>query len=401
MPLSRRLAALALPLLFGCAPVEDAPPPGDSDRGQLLFAWVTDSDSLDLNFLAVIDADAASESYGEVLRTLPVPTRGRTRGHHSEHEMPGDGLLFANDFGTGETYIFDLRDPTRPLVADSFDAAGPLMSPHSFERLPNGNVLATFQNEGPGNDAPGGLAEITAAGDALRWGLAADGDRYLRPYSLAILPGSDRVVSGSADMRGEGDSHAVQVWRLADLELLATIDLPPEWGPAAEPRVLADGETVLVTTFGCKLLRIAGVDGDGPTAELVHDFGGSGCALPVVVGDYWIQAVPDAHGLVALDVSDPGAPREVSRVTFANDDWPHWISPAPDRSRIVVTGYAGTRHRIIIVDLEPGTAEMSVDADFGSSTSDRPGVSLDREVWPHGATGPADPHGVVFSKSGP
>lgn len=400
MPLRTKLSTLVIPTLLGCGLADDPPRPADSSPGEFLFAWVTDSDSLDLNFLAVIDADAASPSYGEVLRTLLVPTSGQTRGHHIEHQMPEDGLLFANDFGTGKTYVLDLRDPMRPVVADSLEAAGPLTSPHSFERLPNGNVLATFQNEGEGNNNPGGLAELGSMGDALRWGSAADGDRYLRPYSLAILPDRDRVVSGSADMRGNGDSHALQVWRLNDLSVIRTIDLPPEWGEAAEPRVLSDGATVLVTTFGCKLLRIDGLDGEAPTAELVHDFGGTGCALPVVVGDFWIQAVPDAHGLVALDVSQPGAPSEVARVTLADDDWPHWISLAPDQRRIVVTGYAGTRHRIIVVNIDPATAEMSVDRDFGRSITDRPGISLEREVWPHGATGPGDPHGVVFSRPG-
>lgn len=400
MPSGSTLSALILGVLFGCGPTDDPPSPTGSRPAEFLFAWVTDSDSMDLNFLAVIDADAASSSYGEVLRTLPVPTSGPTRGHHTEHRMPEGGFLFANDFGTGKTYVLDLRDPMLPALADSFEAAGPLRSPHSFERLPNGNVLATFQNEGVGNHSPGGLAELDAMGAAVRWGMAADGDRYLRPYSLAILPDRDRVVSGSADMRGGGDSHAVQLWRLSDLSVLRTIDLPPEWGPAAEPRVLSDGRTVLVTTFGCKLLRIDGLEGEDPTAELVHDFGGEGCALPIVVGDFWIQAVPAAHGLVALDVSEADEPREVARVVLGEDDWPHWISLAPDRRRIAVTGYAGTRHRIVMVTIDPATAEMSVDSGFGRSTPGRPGVSLRLEAWPHGTTGPGDPHGVVFSRAG-
>ena len=73
------------------------------------------------------------------------------------------------DFGTGKSYILDLRDPNIPAVADSFVSAGPLASPHSFERLPGGNVLATFQNEGEGNNEPGGLAELDASGEVVRW----------------------------------------------------------------------------------------------------------------------------------------------------------------------------------------------------------------------------------------
>ncbi|MDH3223120.1 MAG: selenium-binding family protein, partial [Gemmatimonadota bacterium] len=396
-PLRRSLMFSALiAFALACGSATDRPVPTPEE---FLFAWVTDSDSTDLNFLAVVDADSMSESYGTVLRTLAIPTTGRTRGHHTEHEMSEDGFLFANDFGTGKTYVLDLRRPLEPAVADSFTAAGPLTSPHSFERLPTGTVLATFQNEGVGNAAPGGLAELGPRGEPLRWGLAVDGDRHIRPYSLAVVTELDRVVTGSADMRGQEDSHAVQVWSLGDLRLLHTIDLPAEWGPAAEPRLLEDGETVLVTTFGCKLLRMVGLEGGEARAELAYDFGGVSCALPVVVGDLWIQAVPDAHGLVALDVSDPGAPREVSRLTLTADDWPHWISLSPDQRRIVITGYAGTRHRIIMVDLDPSDGTMRVDPDFGG-TEHRPGISLDRTDWPHGATGPGDPHGVVFSRGG-
>lgn len=180
-----------------------------SDDGARLFVWTTDSDSLDLNFLAVVDADRASARYGEVLTTLPVPTDGRTRGHHTEHRMPEGGLLFANDFGTGKSYVLDLRDPGTPAVADSFASAGPLASPHSFERLPGGNVMATFQNEGPGNNAPGGLAELDASGEVVRWARAAVEGHYVRPYSLAVVPNLDRAVTGSADMRGGDDSGVV------------------------------------------------------------------------------------------------------------------------------------------------------------------------------------------------
>ena len=52
----------------------------------------------------------------------------------------------------------------------------------------------------------------------------------------------------------------------------------------------------------------------------------------------------------------------------------------------------------ISLSLDPGTAEMSVDLSFGRGGPDRPGVTLDRSDWPHGETGPGDPHGAVFSR---
>ncbi|MGY8779449.1 MAG: hypothetical protein ACKVIN_15195 [Longimicrobiales bacterium] len=362
-----------------------------------LFVWATDSDSVDLNFLAVLDADPVSDTYAEVLTTVPVPTEGRTRGHHTEHRLHESGLLFANDFGTGKTYVFDLTDPLAPTVLDSFTVAGPLSAPHSFERLSSGNVLATFQNNGPDNTAPGGIAELDPRGVAVRWSSAGEPGNSVRPYSLAVSHELDRVVTGSADMLGGVDSHAIQIWRLSDLTLLETLEFPEEWGPAAEPRVLADGVTVLVSTFGCKLLHVVGLETDDPSLELAYDFGGASCALPVVTGDFWIQAVPDANGLVALDVSAVSSPVEVARVELTEDDWPHWIALSPDESRIVVTGYAGTRYRVILINLDAHTGKMQVDSAFATAGEDRPGVSFDRPSWAHGSTGPADPHGAVFS----
>ena len=55
-------------------------------------------------------------------------------------------------------------------------------------------------------------------------------------------------------------SRVVQVWRLSDLSLIKTISLDPgprgnEHYDPAEPRVLSDGKTVLVSTFFCGLYQ--------------------------------------------------------------------------------------------------------------------------------------------------
>jgi hypothetical protein len=43
----------------------------------------------------------------------------------------------------------------------------------------------------------------------------------MRPYSLAVLPDIDRVVSTSTDMLADYGAH-LQIWRLSDLSLLHT-----------------------------------------------------------------------------------------------------------------------------------------------------------------------------------
>src|SRR5690606_25603069 len=104
-----------------------------------------------------------------------------------------------------------------------------------------------------------------------------------------------------SDMHRDYDaSRQVQIWSLSDLSLLHTIVLPdgPDGGESmltAEPRVLDDGRTVLVSTFSCGLYLMDGLDSDAPSARLVASFPrkpGTNCAIPAVVGDYYLVTVP-------------------------------------------------------------------------------------------------------------
>src|SRR3954447_10164561 len=84
-----------------------------------LYAWTGSSDSTQPDFLAVFDVRLSSSSYGRLITTVPVPGRGN-RPHHTEYEMPADGRLFANGFRTGQTFIFDTKDPVHPRIAEHF-----------------------------------------------------------------------------------------------------------------------------------------------------------------------------------------------------------------------------------------------------------------------------------------
>jgi hypothetical protein len=237
--LCRALLATAA-TITGCHPGPPNPvaaPEVASSR--YLFVWAGDADKRESDFLAVVDVDGQSPTYAQVITTLPVGAAG-TLAHHTEYEMPPGGVLWANGFAAGRTFRLNLRDPTRPHLAGSFDDAGPFSHPHSFARLPNGNVLATFQHHtGEELPATGGLVELDTAGRVLRYASAAAPgiDSTIRPYSLVVVPALDRVVSTATDMHLQVRSRAVQVWRLSDLTLLHTILLPP--GPAGR-RELAD-----------------------------------------------------------------------------------------------------------------------------------------------------------------
>jgi len=397
-------AALAscVDFLTGCVAPRTASESGAPDY---LFVWASDAGARKSDFLAVIDVNQRSPRYAEVVASAPTGV-ARTAAHHTEHVMPLGGILFANGFAAGQTFLFDLRDPLHPHSAGSFGGAGEFMHPHSFVREPNGNVLSTFQMKGHDNSEPGALVELSPRGEILRISPAADpnGEPFIRPYSLAIVPAMDRVVTTSADMHQRQISHSVQVWRLSDLKLLGTVRLPAgprgtEGNDPAEPRLLADGRTIVVTTFNCGLYLMKDLEGSLPSAHLIHAMDGGGeCALPVVAGRFWVQTDTAIPGLVSFDMGVPEKPVEVSRLVLGAGMKPHWISLAPDGSTIVISGgKEALLTRVLLARIDPETGALSLDSRFRDRSASEPGVSFDRPSWPHGATGRAVPHGAVFS----
>jgi len=387
-----------------------------------LFVWSGDSDGKHSDFLAVIDARPTSAKYGEVIATLPVGAKG-TFPHHIEYEFPSNSLLFANGWSAGQTFILDLRDPRKPKLADQFKDLTEYGFPHSYERLENGNVLSTFQVRKTGYEPPGALVELDPRGKMIR-ASSADVDgmdkKLLWPYSLLALPRIDRVITTSTEMglpawamphaQGESheshsytDTHHVQIWRLSDLRLLSTVDLPvPANGKSnlnpAEPRLLPDG-SVYVNTFNCGLFRLTGLEGSSPKAVSVWQFPGAGskeeCAVPVVIGKYWIQTDPSLPGLITLDISDPAKPVEVSRLMLGERfKKTHWIAADRKADRVVVTG--NNLSWVLVANIDMATGKLTPDDKFKMEGADYPGIDFDRPRWPHGETGKAFVHGALF-----
>ena len=201
-------------------------------------------------------------------------------------------------------------------------------------------------------------------------------------------------------------SRTLQLWKLSDLSLLHTFALPD--GPlgdesllTAEPRVLADGRTVLVSTFNCGLYLLEGLESETPSGRLVATFPRKTdqyCAIPVVAGDFYLITVPAWNAVVSLDVSDPSSPREVSRLTLGADDVPHWIAISPDQRRVVITGYGSLKHRVLLATFDSTSGQLALDERFRAADGSEPGFRLDDKTWPHGGSAKAMAHGAVFSR---
>ena len=409
------IAVFVLPVPRAHAQVRTAASP-------YLFVWAGDNDGKESDFLAVIDARPEAATYGDVVATLPVGAIG-TFPHHTEYEFPANAELFANGWGAGQTFIIDLRDPRKPKLVNQFKDLAEYGFPHSYARLPNGNVLATLQVKKAGYEPPGALVELDSRGNLIRATSAdvAEMDKkQLWPYSLLAIPRIDRVITTNTEMglpkwvraKEHGSSHDahvlsdsnnVQVWRLSDLRLLSTVTIPTtpsgksHLNPA-EPRLLSDG-SVYVNTFGCGLFRISGFEGVTPKAEHVFDFPGAGtkdeCGVPVVVGKYWIQTDPSLPGLLVLDTSNPAKPVEVSRIIFDERfKKPHWIAADRSSDRLVVTG--NNQSWVLVVKIDMRSGKLAIDENFKTKLPGRAGIDFDRVRWPHGETGKAFVHGALF-----
>src|SRR5688572_24782589 len=215
-------------LLSACAgalilltPVAPAP-------ARYLFVWAGDAAGKANDFLAVLDVTPGHPTYGKVVGSVAAGASGTTP-HHTEYALSETGFLFANGFKSGKSFIFDVRDPLRMKLARAFGDIDGYGHPHSFVRLPNGHVLATFSMRH--GERGGGLVELDDDGRVVRTVSAvdsSDADVLIRPYSIAVLPNLDRILSTSSPMPFlDGPGIAVQVWRMSDLKLLRTIRLAP------------------------------------------------------------------------------------------------------------------------------------------------------------------------------
>lgn len=393
--------------------------------GSYLFMWAGDATGKASDFLAVIDASPASPRYGTVVASLATGVAG-THPHHTEHEMPANGHLLANGFHAGRTWLFDLSNPVAPRIITSFGDVAGFSHPHSFVRLANGHVLTTFQYRAQAGHTPagsghntsshvaerstGGLVEMDERGRPVRSANAGDPaikDKRIYPYSVLPLPAFDLAVSTTTDM-DEGNKAAtsewIQLWQLSQLKLRRSIALQP--GPrgdenqfTGETRLLPDGKSVYIHTFNCGLYLLRDIDMPEPKTSFVKGFTGKNCGVPILTGHYWIQTVPDAHALVALDITNPEQPREVSVLNVGADEQPHWISIDSTGRRIVLNSSgAGTGNRLFIINFDPANGRLSFDERFRDEDSSRPGVRLTGKTWPHGFTGTPIPHGTVFSR---
>ncbi len=380
----------------------------------------------------MVDVREGSKTYGKLLSTVPVDQKG-SMPHHFEYQLPPPGeLLFANAHHTEANLLIDFSRATHPRVVATIRPPAPLRYPHDFIRLSNGHVLIGYlRSEGlspvPGDsDLPGnhgGIAEFDGRGNFIRLASAAvpSALQPIRPYAFALLPDSDRMVTTSASMMETNSADVVQIWRLSDLKLLHTLNVPPALLPNGkevlskaddgtlkpsghripfEPRLMADG-SVLLNAYGCGFYRVTEIASDNPRIANVYTIDSGqvedfpGCGVPVIVGKYWLMPVGAAHMIVTLDISDPAHPVEVARLKAPGEFHSHWLAKDAGSNRLILGQEMGHEDRMLMLRLDASTGRLSWDEAFRSEDGSL-GISFKRKSWPHGDSGEAIGHAALF-----
>ena len=201
-----------------------------------LYIWSVDADAKDNDFLAVIDVNLASPTYGKILTTIDVGSKGNEPHHFGftdDRTRIWAGTLFSN-----KIFIFDVAsDPARPKIVKVLDDLGKttgMMGPHTHYALP-GRMLISFLSKADGG-LPGGMAEFTNDGQFIRAIPNPDSAPYA--YDLAVKPDLNLMVTSSFvpyrnyskplsqwDMKDGGNT--LLVWDFKERRLLQTLTTGP------------------------------------------------------------------------------------------------------------------------------------------------------------------------------
>jgi hypothetical protein len=378
-------------------------------RGPSRYLYVWAGTSMDtahagVDMITVIDANPASKTYGSVLAAQVVDSGFMP--HHIEYVLPAKGPLFANDFAGDKSFMIDFSDPLHPKSLGPIEKAPGTRKYHTFMRTPNGHVIATYQfGDGTVTGDPGGIAEFDSRGKLIRSGSSRDAafpTARIRTYGLALSPRLDRAVTTSSPMDNEIAADVIQIWRLSDLKLLQTIELPKMAADSGqrypfEARTLADG-SVMMNSYACGFYHITDLAGTPKATRVMtmKEPDNFGCAVPLVAGKFYIMPIAYTHRFATIDISDPDHPKEVSSLATEKTFHPHWIAADPRSDRVVFTDQGDGPPMVYIAHLNRTTGRLTWDEKFRDPGSSKPGVSYRRDSWPNGVKGMAMPHGALF-----
>jgi selenium binding protein SBP56 len=398
-----------------------------------LLVWASDAKHKAADFLAVVDFDTASATYGKVLKTVPLPFSLPTAiplstgalGNEPHHvgisadgkTLAGGGLLSILRV-QNQNFVFDISDPRSPkfIKANTLPVTASITD--EYVPLSRGGFLTTFMG-GAAGAAPGRVVEYDGAYNEVgQWPAVPPLDDF-NPHGIAIdeahnlLLTSDFVCPlhtlnlpvGKTEFRG-----AVRVWDLGRRAITKTIQVGTPDKPAGTINVelIPHDPELRAYVTGVNDGRLYLVDPRAGTADLAVDFNYLATAAAPEPWPHLFKINRAGTRLaltlnfrgkdgkvVWLDIEDRAHPKVLSVANLGPKSGPHYIAFSPDESRVVVADY------FLVQDLFP-TGVVQVDGDHklrsfktaGDVLSADTAFDLDfnRDI----GTGPARPHGIAI-----
>jgi hypothetical protein len=139
----RWICVASIALTIGCT---EAKTEVSKAPSRYLYVWagMGHDSTRGIDMMTVLDANPASKGYGSVVAAVTVDSGG-LMPHQTEFELPANGPLFANDYNGNMSFMIDFSDPEHPRSKGKLASIPGGRKVHSFARLANGNVLATYQ----------------------------------------------------------------------------------------------------------------------------------------------------------------------------------------------------------------------------------------------------------------
>ena len=162
---------------------------------KFLYVFCVDADAKDNDFVAVIDVAADSPTFGSLLSTLDLGSKGNETHHWGYTD--DRTRIWAGGLQSSRIWIIDVAtDPAKPRiekVLDDVPRSTGLSGPHTYYALP-GRMLLSFLGAGDGG-LPAGLAEFTNDGKFIRTIPNPEGAPY--GYDVAVKPERNRMITSS------------------------------------------------------------------------------------------------------------------------------------------------------------------------------------------------------------
>ena len=429
----RNSALLALVFALAGAPYTFAQH-ANGQRDTVLYVWASDQAHKAPDFLAVVDFDEDSATYGKVINTVPLPPPGNigNEPHHchlsADKKTLGCGGLLSLLAGQNGIFFFDVSNQRYPRFLFSTRAVNSSIT-DDFYPLPQGGFLITQMGSASGG-APGRVAEFDGqlhfVANHFGWtsllqewpsappldgfnphGISARPDLNLMMTADFLLPSSTLNGTSGLVLRG-----SVRIWDYTARKITNTIELQsPDGGPALgtmDVKMLPRDPHGIAYVPGMFDGHIYVIDPGKGTGAAAFDCstvqphvdtpvkGGMGQILATPQsGDRLIFSLFMAGQVGMLDTTDRNHLKQVpgAIVSFGANAGPHNIVLTDDDARLVVSDYFLNEDDQGVVHLEGDHKVHVLKVTHNSLTED---TRFQLDFNTAFATGPARPHGLAM-----